>query len=328
MNEAVSVLTIAAGRADHLANVVRGLAAQTRPPAELIIAVMQGATFGDLPQAPFPVRQVLVPPRPNLPLAAARNAAARAAQSEILAFVDVDCIPGPDFVADYASIMAETDGLLMGEVGYLPAGAAAEIDFDRFEAVAERHPDRRGPPARGRSVLCNDYRCFWSLTFAMRAADFHRAGGFDERYEGYGGEDTDFGRTLDACGIPMYWITGAKVFHQHHPHCMPPVHHVASVVRNAELFATKWGHRTMEHWLYAFRRLGLVEDTERGLRILRAPDAEVMALCTQQADMPYATTRRVLDLLDGKNGALPPEAQRREMVEAAQSALLTARAGG
>ncbi|WP_237763612.1 glycosyltransferase family 2 protein, partial [Falsirhodobacter sp. alg1] len=76
-------------------------------------------------------------------------------------------------------------------------------------------------------------------------------GGFDERFTGYGGEDTDFGKTLSMAGQRIGWIAGAKVYHQYHPHHMPPVHHLHSVVRNAELFAEKWGYRTMEHWLYA-----------------------------------------------------------------------------
>lgn len=322
----VSALTIARGRADHLRNVIRGLARQTQPPLDLIVGVMQPEPYADLPDAPFPVRQILVP-GDDLPLARARNAVARAALGEVLAFIDVDCIPAPTLIADYARICAPGAGLMMGEILYLPGGATdGGIDFDRFASIAVKHSDRAGPPARP-VERCNDYRCFWSLNFAIPAGDFARSGGFDERYAGYGGEDTDFGRTLDAQLIAINWCQGARVYHQYHPHFMPPVHHVESVVRNAELFRRKWGHRTMEHWLYCFGLMGLIENTPTGLRILGEPTGDHLALCRQQSDQPYANTRRVIDLLNAQaaggaaNDAATP-VERRRATDLAQRAML------
>jgi len=49
----VSVLTIARGREAHLHNVIRGLAAQTVPPRELVIAARMSYTTG-CPTCPFP----------------------------------------------------------------------------------------------------------------------------------------------------------------------------------------------------------------------------------------------------------------------------------
>lgn len=294
----VSVLTIAAGREDHLRNVVLGLTRQSVQPAELVIAVMQDDIYRDLPRTDFPIRQLLIG-ADEMPLAAARNTAAAEAKCDRLVFLDVDCIPSPTLVEDYATHLAHGSGLYMGEVLYLPGGATEEgIDYVAFDRIAVRHSDRRGPPKEGLDV-CEDYRCFWSLNFAMMRSDWDAIGGFDERYEGYGGEDTDFGRQVAEAGLPIYWAKGARVYHQYHPHFMPPIHHVSSVIRNAELFAEKWGHRTMEHWLHAFRRMGLIDNGPDGLRILRKPNAADIALCKQEAHMPYASTRRVLDILDG-----------------------------
>jgi hypothetical protein len=315
----IAALTIASGRAEHLRNLVAGFEAQTVRPDELIIGVMQEALYTDLPETSFPLRQIRVTGE-ELPLAKARNAVAEAAQADLLVFADVDCIPHPNLIFDYLGHHARRAGLLMGEVGYLPGGATeGGLDFKRFEALAVRHSDRQAPPAEGLR-RCEDYRCFWSLNFAIDRASWQASGGFDERYVGYGGEDTDFGRLLDERGIPIFWVKGAKVYHQYHPHCMPPIHQIASVVRNAELFAEKWGHRTMEHWLYAFRLMGLIENTASGIRILRAPSEEDFALCTQTSDRPYANTRRVIDILD--NRAAMAEADRQKAVERAQSELL------
>jgi len=242
-----------------------------------------------------------------LPLAAARNAAAGGAIGDALVFLDMDCIPAPSLIADYAAGLSQLDGLLMGEAMYLPGGASARgWSWQGFEAVAVRHSDRRGPPASGIEI-CADYRCFWSLNFAMRRDTFLAAGGFDERYVGYGGEDTDFGKTLHAAGVAIAWMKGGIAYHQHHPHHMPPVHHLDSVVRNAQLFERKWGYRTMGHWLHAFRLMGLIDDTPgRPIRILRRPTARDLALTGQQRDQPYSNTTRVIRLLEQQPAAAVP----------------------
>ncbi|MGR3468489.1 MAG: glycosyltransferase family 2 protein, partial [Shimia sp.] len=277
----------------------------------------------DLPDLPFPVRQIEVLGE-ELPLARARNRAAAEARGAQLVFLDVDCIPGPDALADYAKHTRPETGVLMGEVGYLPRAAVDDgIDYARFEALAERHPDRQGPPPQGLR-RCEDYRCFWSLNFALHRATWERIGGFDERYVGYGAEDTDFGRTMDARGVPIHWMAGGKVYHQYHPHCMPPVHHIASILRNAEVFRAKWGHRTMEHWLHAFHMMGLIEKDAETLRQVRPVSEADMALCRQEADQPFATTRAVLDHLAGLSGAEGHTKARAEEVARQQAAFLAA----
>lgn len=319
----VSVLTIARGRDDHLRNVILGLTRQTCQPGELIIGVMQDETYVDLPATAFPIHQIPIAGS-ALPLARARNTVAAKATGEIFIFLDVDCIPAPQLVFDYATQLTEVPGLVMGEVMYLPAQAAdAGWSYDQFNSVAVRHSDRQAPPENG-VRRCEDYRCFWSLSFAMSRASWDRSGGFDERFEGYGGEDTDFGRTLSEIGLPIWWMKGAKAYHQYHDHCMPPIHHIASVIRNSELFASKWGHRTMEHWLHAFRMMGLIENCRNGLRILREPNADDFALCRQGKDMPYAATGRVIRILEddlrARQGLAPSQAPMSERLADMQSA--------
>ncbi|MGI4954851.1 MAG: galactosyltransferase-related protein [Janthinobacterium lividum] len=294
-----SVVTLSHGRPGHLHNLVLGLCRQTVLPRELIVAVMQDTQY-DLPPAPFPVRQIMVEGA-GLPLATARNRAAREAGGAVLVFLDTDCIPAPTLVQDYVRGLGELDGLLMGEVLYLPGGATADgWNYESFLAVAVKHSDRQGPPAAGLE-RCSDYRCFWSLNFAMRRDTFLAAGGFDERYIGYGGEDTDFGKSLDRQGVAIAWLRGALAFHQYHPHHMPPVHHLDTVVRNAELFEAKWGYRTMGHWLQAFRLMGLIDDAPgRPIRILRRPSAEDLKLTGQQSHQPYSNTTTVIRWLEAQ----------------------------
>ncbi|MBK61683.1 MAG: glycosyl transferase [Altererythrobacter sp.] len=293
----ISVCTLAHGRQDHLANLVRGLNHSTRPPCELVVAVMQSTRY-ELPATSFPVRQIILGNR-GICLAEARNVAAENAKGRLLVFLDVDCIPSPCLLEDYAAAAAAHDGVFMGEVGYLPKGATdAGIDYGRFEQLAVKHSERAGPPldAVGR---CSDYRCFWSLNFALSAANFHKIGGFDPRYVGYGGEDTDFGRMIASNGVPLWWARGAKAYHQYHRHHMPPVHHLDSVLANAMIFADKWGEPTMQHWLRAFRLMGLITpDGQGGWLKLREPGEEHLKLTRQQEYQPYASSSLVLEQLE------------------------------
>ena len=293
----ISVCTLAHGRERHLSNLVSGLARNRRQPMELVVAVMQDDEY-DLPKTDFPVRQIIMGAA-GIPLAQARNRAAAEAQGELLVFLDVDCIPGPECLADYAIASALNDGVFMGEVGYLPKGATdAGIDYSRFESVAVKHSERAGPPA-GMVGECGDYRCFWSLNFALTKAVFAEIGGFDEGYDGYGGEDTDFGRTFVSQGQPLWWVRGAKAYHQYHPHHMPPVHHIDSVIRNAQYFESKWNAPTMEHWLRAFELMGLVKrDGHGGFIKIRDPGPAELALTRQQENAPYASASKALALME------------------------------
>lgn len=294
----VSVCTLAFGREAHLVNLVRGLSHSRVPPRELVVAVMQEQRY-ELPETSFPIRQVRLAEE-GLSLAEARNRAAAHAQGELLLFLDVDCIPHPECVGDYMRAAADHAGVMMGEVSYLPRGATEHgLDFAAFDAVGVTHSERAGPPD-GASAPCRDYRCFWSLNFAMSARDFAATGGFDERYRGYGGEDTDFGRVVATRGLPIWWLKGAKAYHQYHPHHMPPVHHLDSVLANARAFMDKWGEPTMQHWLRAFVLMGLIERTERGWRKLRDPEEADLALTRQEADRPYASSARVLERLEAE----------------------------
>lgn len=294
----ISVCTLAHGREKHLVNLATGLARSNRLPDELIVAVMQERPY-DLPSLPFPVRQIDVSGEEK-PLARARNAAFDAARGDLLVFLDVDCIPHPDLIADYAEAVTLAEGVFMGEVGYLPSGATDDgIDYRRFEDLAVKHSERAGPPV-GPIGVCSDYRCFWSLNFALAADTFRKSGGFDDGYIGYGGEDTDFGRSLTAAGIRLWWVRGARAYHQYHPHHMPPVHHIDTVIANAVRFNAKWGEETMQHWLRAFTLMGLVKRANGGWVKLREPDENDLALTRQQEHQPYASSAWVLEQLEAR----------------------------
>ena len=206
----VSICTIARGRDRHLRNLVQGLGAQTRRPAELVIAHMQPDAYTDLPGVEFPVRQIPVP-GDRTPLAAARNAAAHAATGDTLVFLDVDCIPLPDLIVGYVAALAP-DRCLMGETRYLAQTHRPEdMTPEALWQASLQHPARAfseklGPGVR-RIARTTE---FWSLSFSLAAATFRKIGGFDPAFDGYGGEDTDFALRLGQSHVDLHWVPAAR----------------------------------------------------------------------------------------------------------------------
>ncbi len=261
-----AVVTVVAGRHRHLVNQRRAIR-MMHPAIGMHVVVSLGdpeiscvlarAAHGDDP----PTVVVRLPARPEgLPLSAGRNAGARAAVSggaHLLIFLDVDCLPAPDLLARYADAAAlQPNALLCGPVTYLPPRPGGEWTPGRLREYRNPHPARPDPPPG--AVVAADPALFWSLSFALCADTWARAGGFDEGYVGYGAEDTDFARRAHERGVPMYWVGHADAFHQHHPTSKPPVQHVDAILRNGGRYAARWGEWPMGGWLRDFEQLGLV----------------------------------------------------------------------
>ena len=263
----VAVVTIARGRHDHLRRQLRSLARATPPRRHVVVAMgdpaledvvrreASAATAGE-------TSVVHVPAGDRLPLAAARNRgaeAALAAGAQVLVFLDVDCLAGPGLLEGYrAAVIEEPATVWSGPVTYLSPPGPDGYDLDSLAALDDPHPARPAPPP-GRRVRGGDPDLFWSLSFALGADTWRRVGGFCEDYTGYGGEDTDFGRLVQAAGLELGWVGEARAYHQHHLGGDPPVQHAADLVRNGRLFRDRWGSWPMRGWLDELVRLGVLQ---------------------------------------------------------------------
>ena len=260
-----AVVTIAHGRHDHLAMQDRSLAAGTRLPDERVLVAID-----DVELCSWPGFVMTTPTtEEGLPLAAARNLGVETALDlgcDVVICLDVDCIAGAELVAAYAeAALRHPDVVWSGPVTYLPPPPSSGYDLERLPALDRPHPARPAPRP-GQVVFDAAPELFWSLSFACSAQAWRRSGGFCEDYVGYGGEDTDFGRSATRRGLRLGWLGGARAYHQWHAVSSPPVEHLDSILRNAATYHRRWGAWPMEGWLREFEQRGLVRHEADGWR--------------------------------------------------------------
>ena len=288
----LSALTLVRHRREHLVNLMLSLDAQHHRPDELVIAWMQPEPETNLPATQFPVRHVMVE-GDALPLARARNAAVAAARFEALVFLDVDCIASPTLIERYHHALRQRSALYLGEVHYLPADAVRRradgtLDRERLARLGEQHPAR--PAIEADEIRPEpDPGNLWGLSFALMREDHLRAGGMDEEYVGYGGEETDYAWRLAAAEVSFHWVGGALAWHQHHPLYAPPWPHFDAIIANARRFHRRWQRWCMDYWLGQFSEAGAIDWSPSADRIevLRRPGEQEIAAARLPASARY-----------------------------------------
>ncbi|MFD1257691.1 glycosyltransferase family 2 protein [Mucilaginibacter terrae] len=218
---------------------------------------------GELPDMPFPVRQISICSVAMLPLAEARNEGMAASFYKRIVFLDVDCIPAPNMLTIYGE-QWDDNQLLSGQVRYLPALAAGKAyDQENLHAHSIADPLRSG-------LAELPYELFWSLNFGSSKTLFALIGGFDVGFQGYGAEDTDFAFAARQKNVPVKNIQ-ATAYHQYHESYSPPLNHLSDIIANANRFYIKWKKWPMEGWLLKFEEAGLISRTGTNIQLLRKP---------------------------------------------------------
>ena len=279
----LSVLTLVKYRTLHLLRQIEGLRRGISQPDELIIVNM-GKDPLDLPDVAFPIKMIELPSF-GLPLAQARNLAAAHARYAKLLFLDVDCIPMRSLLTEVTKCLDGFDGLLCAEIRYLAAGDVGD-DWQEAQLLrcAARHPARNFPEYGLRREL--NYGLFWSLAFGMWRTQFLSLGGFNERFSGYGAEDTEFSFRARDAGLDLEFLGGTGAFHQYHELFHPPLQHFDDIIRNAELFYEIRGAWPMLGWLEEFEAMQLISIKHRQIMVHRQPSSrEIVAARKKPLDV-------------------------------------------
>ncbi|WP_149535864.1 glycosyltransferase family 2 protein [Siccirubricoccus phaeus] len=197
--------------AASLAALGEALAAEPGLTAEVVV-VDNGSTDGTpaviagwAAAMPFPVLH-RVEARPGL--AAARNAAVRAARGRLLAFTDDDCHPAPGYFRDLRRHFAAD------RVPTIRGGRVELGDPEDLPVTIKLDPD----PARLQR-LTRPSGFIHGCNMAMHRQVLERLGPFDERF-GAGtrlraGEDTDLFIRAVRAGVPVHYVPDMAVRHYH-----------------------------------------------------------------------------------------------------------------
>ncbi|HXF56888.1 MAG TPA: glycosyltransferase [Actinomycetota bacterium] len=189
----VSLVATVKDAAPHVGEFLRAVAAQTRPPDEVVV-VDGGSTDGTLEVLRSAPGVTLIE-EPGANIARGRNLAVATAAHDVIAVTDADCAPAPDWLERLLEpIEAGADvamGLYRPAPGSLFQTLAGAIAVPDPEEVRE---ERFMPSAR---------------SVAFRREALERAGGYPEWLEV--GEDMYVDRRWRALGVRMRLAPGAVV---------------------------------------------------------------------------------------------------------------------
>ncbi len=194
---AVSVIVPAFNEEAHISRCLEALAAQTLPKARFEVVVVDNGSTDATPalaRAHGGALQLQVLTLARATISAARNQGAALGRGPVLAFLDADCLPRPDWLA--LVLACAHDRRIWGAHYLLPPDATwvGSVWF-RYQATEQQGPVDFLPGGD----LC------------IAKAEFARLGGFAEHLKT--SEDVDLCRRAAAAGLEVLAFPELGVFH-------------------------------------------------------------------------------------------------------------------
>lgn len=233
----LSLIVTTYNRPDALAAVLAGLLAQDDRGFEVLVADdgsrddTRALVERSARDASIPIAHVWQEDR-GFRAGAARNRAAAQASGEYLVFLDGDCVPRPDFVAQHRRLaergwMVAGNRILLSEPftrevldGRLPIHAWT---LAQWREARERGAVNRTAPLRSlplgplRKLRGRNWERVRTCNLGVWADDFRAVNGFDEAFEGWGFEDSDLAVRLLNLGVRRkYGAFATGVLHLWH----------------------------------------------------------------------------------------------------------------
>lgn len=198
----ITVYVPAYNVAEYLPRCLAGILAQAPPVGEILV-IDDGSCDASAEIAAKYPGVTLIRHEANKGLAAARNTAMRTARNELIASLDADCVPAPDWLAQLAAHLH--DPSLVGAGGKLIEGVQDSL-ADRWRAI--HMPQHWG------DEMCHP-RYLFGCNNLFRKSAILEVGGYDESMR-TNGEDVDLCRRLREKGWNFVYDPSARATHLRH----------------------------------------------------------------------------------------------------------------
>ncbi len=201
----ISVVIATYNRHDSLRRLLIELAAQTMPPAEFEVVVVDDGSRTSVPAVAVPYRLTVIR-QENQGAAAARHRGAETAIADVVLFIDDDMEVPPALLSEHVRLH-DTDARAV-VLGWIKCPAVGALPlFERFHA---RHLDGLAEDVHsGRRTLTGID--VWSGNLSMRRSQYLKVGGFDVTL-GLS-EDAELGLRLEKDGARFYVSEQAQSLH-------------------------------------------------------------------------------------------------------------------
>jgi len=201
----LSIVVVSAGRPRALDRCLTALSQMRTTRAEVIV-VADGDGMAVARQHGYGARlTLLAQDTPNI--SAARNIGLTAAAGEIVAFIDDDAVPGPDWAE--AMLAGFEDLTIAAATGPVIGRNGISLQWGRM-AVDVQGRDRWLPP--GDQIRPGEVPKLHGTNMAFRREILSRTGGFDTGFA-YFLDETDLALRLDRAGFATAYLPGAVVHH-------------------------------------------------------------------------------------------------------------------
>jgi GT2 family glycosyltransferase len=205
----ISVVTPTRNRFDLLIRTLQSLARQEEPAPSLfeVIVVVDGGSDGTaaaLRQMTFPFRLIVIE-QTRAGVAVARNKGWRAAEAELILFLDDDMIASARLLAEHIKAHRDhSDVVVLGQ--FSPDTSVRRTAWTRYEEVAQE----KRYASLGRTEAPSAIRLYTG-NVSMPKAALEAAGGFDNTLPR--NEDVDLGFRLQDLGFNFAYAPAASSLH-------------------------------------------------------------------------------------------------------------------
>ncbi|HEX9172594.1 MAG TPA: glycosyltransferase family 2 protein [Telluria sp.] len=217
----ISVIVATYNRPDALQAALAGCFDQTDTAFDIIVAddgsgsATQECVAALQARAPVPLRHVWQPDQ-GFRLSLARNRGILAARGDYLVFLDGDCIPRRDYIAQHRRLAERgfmvtgsrillgretTEQVLSGKLNVQPKRILARIGLRLRGQVGKLPQQLFTLPDIGRRRRRFSFRRIKGCNLGVWRADLEQVNGFDESFLGWGYEDSDLVARLFNAGV-------------------------------------------------------------------------------------------------------------------------------